>query len=550
LHREGNPPEDHAAVVHALVHEGGALWPNPEAVAAELKTLQDRQLGSLASLRDALREQLASGKGIVRTPAGADGAPGQQDLAPHALGIWEKLLPLQRKLHGVASEGALLEEVASWGAAQSLQASTLEQALERHKKQKPSGPQAEASADTGAKDSKPSGKGKRAKGATVAAAAALANGSSNPDPGCAGPSSHSPPAAQPDTTSTDLAAPASHPAASNAPHTLGGEAALPPYQEHQQQGSSAPTPATTAAAGAAGTAPRSTTQQPAGPPTAQPTCSNAPQGAGMAAEALPGAASGRPPSPQASPRAADKHIGEQEGKVARGEAMGGQKVPAAASVSTRARSGGDAVEGRVDASRDGEVATAAAAAAADDSSGAEAEGEATSGPADDETAPAAANGAANGAGDKGPTSGNTVARLPNAAEEATMLEAALAQASSMGANTDLLRTQYKSQVSIYFKAVLKALCYAGTEGFNTKVIRIHIQQYGYLVNWKGDTSSITQAIKAKKMSPVLAHIGGYRYALRAFPGVDELEQEKPVRADRQGQAQSHGKPSGGQQAHT
>eukprot|EP00967_Tisochrysis_lutea_P047405 scaffold57767_cov16-Tisochrysis_lutea.AAC.1 len=48
----------------------------------------------------------------------ADGAPGQQDLAPHALGIWEKLLPLQRKLHGVASEGALLEEVASWGAAQ------------------------------------------------------------------------------------------------------------------------------------------------------------------------------------------------------------------------------------------------------------------------------------------------------------------------------------------------------------------------------------------------------------------------------------------------
>eukprot|EP00983_Pelagomonas_calceolata_P117699 1160437-Pelagomonas_calceolata.AAC.7 len=146
-------------------------------------------------------------------------------------------------------------------------------------------------------------------GATVAAAAALANGSSNPDPGCAGPSSHSPPAAQPDTTSTDLAAPASHPAASNAPHTLGGEAALPPYQEHQQQGSSAPTPATTAAAGAAGTAPRSTTQQPAGPPTAQPTCSNAPQGAGMAAEALPGAASGRPPSPQASPRAADKHIG-------------------------------------------------------------------------------------------------------------------------------------------------------------------------------------------------------------------------------------------------
>eukprot|EP00967_Tisochrysis_lutea_P047407 scaffold57767_cov16-Tisochrysis_lutea.AAC.3 len=110
--------------------------------------------------------------------------------------------------------------------------------------------------------------------------------------------------------------------------------------------------------------------------------------------------------------------------------MGGQKVPAAASVSTRARSGGDAVEGRVDASRDGEVATAAAAAAAaaaDDSSGAEAEGEATSGPADDETAPAAANGAANGAGDKGPTSGNTVARLPNAAEEATMLEAALAQ---------------------------------------------------------------------------------------------------------------------------
>eukprot|EP00983_Pelagomonas_calceolata_P117696 1160437-Pelagomonas_calceolata.AAC.4 len=69
-------------------------------------------------------------------------------------------------------------------------------------------------------------------------------------------------------------------------------------------------------------------------------------------------------------------------------------------------------------------------------------------------------------------------------------------------------------------AQLQALCYAGTEGFNTKVIRIHIQQYGYLVNWKGDTSSITQAIKVGSVEalsvPSIPNIGpqvGYIEAL-------------------------------------
>ncbi|KAF5831035.1 hypothetical protein DUNSADRAFT_13686 [Dunaliella salina] len=571
LHRDGNPPEDHAAVVQALAHEGGALWPNPEAVAAELKTLQDRQLGSLASLRDSLREQLASGTGIVLSPAGADGTPCQQDLTPQALGIWEKLLALQRKLHGVTSEGPLLEEVASWGAAQ---------------------------------------------GATVAApaAAAVANSAGNPECRGAGPSSHSPDAAQPATSVTDLVPSASCPNPSHAPHTLGSEAALPPrpqQQQHRQQDASAP--ATVAAATeeadtapgsaahaaeqpggssasqppAAGTAPGSaahaahaaraaraaqqpgrpstaprpgvpstttqpggpsasqqpggplpTSQPPGGPSTSQPPSSNERQGDGAAADTQPRAVSGEQALPPASHYATGKPVGVS--------VLGST---AAAATNNQARNGEDAVvEGRDDAVRDGEGAhvEAAAAAAAGDSSGAEGEGEGTSGPADDEPAPAAANGAANGARDKGSSSGSASAQLPGAAEEATMLEAALAQASSKGGNADLLSAQYKIQVSIYSKAVLKALCYAGAEGFSTKDIRQHIQQHGYLVNWKGDTSSISQALKTKKMSPILAHIGGYRYALRAFPGVDDREQEKPVRADRQGHAQSHGKPSGGQ----
>jgi len=42
----------------------------------------------------------------------------QQGLSAQALCVWEKLLPLQRKLHGLSSVSALLREVAGWGAAQ------------------------------------------------------------------------------------------------------------------------------------------------------------------------------------------------------------------------------------------------------------------------------------------------------------------------------------------------------------------------------------------------------------------------------------------------
>jgi hypothetical protein len=41
------------------------------------------------------------------------------------------------------------------------------------------------------------------------------------------------------------------------------------------------------------------------------------------------------------------------------------------------------------------------------------------------------------------------------------------------------------------------LCFAGSDGFATKDIRQHIQQHNYLLNWKGDTSSINQAIKVR-----------------------------------------------------
>jgi len=49
--------------------------------------------------------------------AGAAGSA-EQDLAPAALDKLEKLLLLQRKLHGQASDVTLLKEVASWGITQ------------------------------------------------------------------------------------------------------------------------------------------------------------------------------------------------------------------------------------------------------------------------------------------------------------------------------------------------------------------------------------------------------------------------------------------------
>jgi benzoyl-CoA reductase/2-hydroxyglutaryl-CoA dehydratase subunit BcrC/BadD/HgdB len=46
------------------------LWPNKEAVAAELRSLQDKHQQQLEALRADLKQQLASGNGVVEQATG------------------------------------------------------------------------------------------------------------------------------------------------------------------------------------------------------------------------------------------------------------------------------------------------------------------------------------------------------------------------------------------------------------------------------------------------------------------------------------------------
>ena len=69
---------------------------------------------------------------------------------------------------------------------------------------------------------------------------------------------------------------------------------------------------------------------------------------------------------------------------------------------------------------------------------------------------------------------------------------------------------------------------------STRDIVNHVNAHRYVLNGSQSTSTVNAALLRRPLQEAVAHVGHYRYAARAFPGV--VDHDKPERSQQGGQA--------------